>query len=504
MRKVRWLGVLVLAVTVALVANGPPARTQDGPVVAGICDGVICGPSGAFSPATFPTLTPIDWGAFPAARARDYAPAEGARAWYVGLGGSDDGAGTQAEPLATIEAAVLAAGAGDVIWVADGDYVIGAPGDYEALILEVPGVTLAAEHSGGARLVPHSGEDSAAIAMTVKADGVTVDGFLIANFREAGIEFGRTNGPQRGAVLQHLRIDHCGEGIRAAYGGNGQPIVDGLLVYDVWLLDNTVIGLQCGEGPCNNLRLEALRIEMAGGDTGDSGADALALESGENIVVFNVEISGAAGDGIDLKTSTAAVANVWVHDIGRNGIKIWHGGDIINALVVNTGADAAIVTEAGVYRLLNVLVARHNWGDSAYAMSAAYDSSDQLGRVEIINSVFYQNAGAVWISSAMALDVQNSVFFGSGNGQELEWRDLTVGENAQPVSALEAAGGGSGNLGFIDPLFIDPEMSNFEFGDGSPLQDAGTDAVPLPGFDLYGRPRVVGAAVDLGPWERQR
>ncbi len=68
MHKIRWLGVLVLAVVVALVANGPPARTQEGSEIAGICDGAICGPSGAFSPATFPTLTSIDWSAFPTAR----------------------------------------------------------------------------------------------------------------------------------------------------------------------------------------------------------------------------------------------------------------------------------------------------------------------------------------------------------------------------------------------------------------------------------------------------
>ncbi len=53
-------------------------------------------------------------------------------------------------------------------------------------------------------------------------------------------------------------------------------------------------------------------------------------------------------------------------------------------------------------------------------------------RVEIINSVFYQNSGAVWISPAIELDVQNSLFFGSGNGQELVWEPVEVGETKRP------------------------------------------------------------------------
>jgi hypothetical protein len=498
----RWHRYSVLLAAALILAGTihTPGLAQEAPI--GICDGAICGPSRAFTVDQFPTLTEIDWGAFPTPADRAYAPQDGGQAWIVAPDGSDTNPGTADAPFATLGHAVEVAQAGDVIWVADGEYQIGGADFYEGLILETPAITLAAQHIGGAILTP--ADPYTQIGIAARADDLIVDGFVIRGFSGVGIEFGRTaSPPQRSARLQHLLVEGSEEGIRAAYGGNGTPLIDGLLVYDVWLRQISSIAMQCGEGPCNSLRWEALRIEMPTDDTGNSALDALAVESGDNILVFNAEISGASADGIDLKSTRNVVANVIVHDIGRNGIKLWRGGDVINALVYNTDADAAIVFDAGApYRVLNTLVARHSWGQSAYAMSAAYDHPTEPGQLQIINSVFYQNSGAIWVAPAFTLDVQNSIFFGSGNGQELIWGDLGIGEQDQPLSALEAAGGGSNNLGFVDPVFANPDAGDYAWDTTSPLFDAGTTtAVPLPDFDLYGHPRVVGLSVDLGPWE---
>jgi hypothetical protein len=489
-----WIGIAAI-----LLVPVPITAAQDHPPEPGICDGAICGPSGAFTVASFPTLTDIDWTAFPANPARPYTAA--GQTFYVATDGRDTNPGTADAPFATLTYAAEQAQPGDVIWVKDGDYALGEAGAYEALALDTPGITLAAEHPGAVVLRPASADHVVGIA--ARADDLIIDGFVLQGFRDVGIEYGRDSSPQRQLVIKHVKVEQTQEAIRSTYAGDGsQSLVDGLLIYDAWLRDISVIGLQCGMGPCDNMRWEALRVEMrTSGDSGNSGDDALALESGENIVVFNADVSGAAADGIDLKTAHAAVANVIVHDIGRNGIKIWHGGDIVNALVYNTDADAAIVFEAGRYRMLNTLVARHSWGESAYAMTAAYDEPTEAGRVEIVNSVFYQNAGAVWISPALELDVQHSLFFGSGNEQELIWGDVSAGEMDAPISSIEAAGGGSGNLDFVDPGFADPDAGDYAWDATSPLLDAGTAAVPLPDFDLYGHPRVVGLAVDLGPVE---
>ena len=496
-----WLRmVFVLGVITVLAALPVPGAAQESTPEPGICDGAICGPSGAFSVPSFPTLTDITWEAFPANPARDYA---GERTLWVAADGSDSNDGTEDAPLASINYAVEIAQPGDVIWVRDGVYELGDPEIYEGLILVTPGITLAAEHVGAVTLVPAPGGDMPAIGIQAVADDLVIDGFVVWGFRSVGIEFGRGDSPQRNLVLRHLLVEQTEEGIRAAYVGDGsQPVIDGLLLYDVWLRNIQFIGLQCGEGPCDNMRFEALRIDMSAAEAGDTAADALAVESGQNVVVFNAEVSGASGDGIDLKSSRNAVANVIVRDLGRNGIKLWHGGDVINALVYNTGADAALVFEVGdTYRVLNTIVARHSWGVSAYAMSVAYDSPDEPGRLEIINSVFYQNAGAIWVSPAFELDVRNSIFFGSGNEQELIWDPIAVGEADSPISALGAAG--TDNLGFVDPLFANPDAGDFSWGGDSPLLDAGALIDGLPDFDLSGRPRVSGAGVDLGPWERE-
>ena len=499
--RLQSLALFALIVLGLAIPSPAPTRAQPAPV--GICAGDICGPSRSFTVESFPTLTAIDWGAFPANPPRPWllerADRAGGRDLYVAPDGNDQDPGTRDAPLATLNHAVEIAESDDVIIVEDGEYPIGGDDLYEGLILNTPNVTLMAENIGGATLVPASAYT--VVGIQARADNLIIDGFVIRGFRSVGVEFGNVEQPQRHLMLRHLLVEQTEEGIRSAYGGDGsQPVIDGMLIYDVWLRAISLIGLQCGEGPCVNMRWEALRVDMSGGDEGNSGADGIAVESGENIVVFNVEVSGAEGDGIDLKSARNAVANAWVHDLGRNGIKLWQDGDVINCLVYNTDADAAIVFEAGTYRVLNTLVARHAWGDSAYTLSAAYDSQDQPGRLEIVNSVFYQNAGAVWVSPAIDLSVRHSLFFGAGNGSELEWNGIYVGELAEPISALGAAG--ANNLDFVDPMFANPDAGNYAFGPESPIFDAGTaEGVTLPEFDLYGNPRVVGLAPDLGPVE---
>lgn len=491
-------GPAIILIAAALFVPARPSLAQP---PAGICDGAICGPSGAFSVPSFPTLNDITWDAFPTPAVRPHTPGDGGREIRVAPGGDDDNPGTADQPLASLGRAVELAGPGDVIWAADGEYRIGAADLYEGLILETPGVTLAAETIGGAVLRP--ADPYTQVGIAARADDLVVDGFVVRDFPGVGVEFGRVASPQRNLVLQHLRVEGTDEGIRAVYGSSGAPVTDGLLVYDVWLRDIRAIGMQCGEGPCLNMRWEALRVELPTGDEGSSALDGLAVESGENVVVFNADVSGASADGIDLKASRVAVANVIVHDLGRNGIKLWRGGDVINALVHHTGADAALVFESGAnYRVLNTLVARHSPDANAYAMTAAYDNRDEPGRVEIVNSVFYRNSGPIWIAPQFELNVQNTLMVGSANGQELVWGDVSIGELDAPVSALEAAGGGGALLDFVEPGFADPDAGDFAWGTDSPLFDAGTSGVvPLPDFDLYGNPRVVGLAVDLGPWE---
>lgn len=59
------------------------------------------------------------------------------------------------------------------------------------------------------------------------------------------------------------------------------------------------------------------------------------------------------------------------------------------------------------------------------------------------------------------------------------------------------------NLIGVDPLFVDPESSDYHLGAGSPAIDAGENDPPggLGGADLDGLPRIVNGVVDIGMYE---
>ncbi len=510
--RVLWVVTLCLAAAWPALAQGPGPDWQpvylDEP---GICEGgLICGPSGALIVDTFPTIADVDWAAFPTNPTRPYTPAPGGRFWFVATDGDDAAPGDESAPLRTLDRAVELARSGDVILVRDGEYPIGLNDD--SLILDTPGVVLAAEHVGGVTLVPRSEEWAWLSAIVARADDLVIDGFVIRGFsRGYGILFGRLESPQHNLVLRHLRIEDASDGIRSAIpegAVNPQPVIEGLRLYDVALREIDTVGFNCGEGPCDDVRIDSLSIAMPTSGSGENSySDGVAIENGDNTVVFSAEISGLGSDGLDFKGTRVAVANVIVHDVARNGIKFWQDGDVINALVYNTGADAAIVFDGGgSYRILNSVIARHAVGESAYAGTIAYDHPDEPGTLAVINSIFYQNAGALWVSGAFALDVQYSLFYGSSNGEELIWalpEAIAVGEGEAPVETLEAAGGGCCLLPFTDPGFAAPDQGDYTLLPGAYGRDRGvSDGVEaLPPFDLLGRPRIAGGEIDLGPYE---
>ena len=58
------------------------------------------------------------------------------------------------------------------------------------------------------------------------------------------------------------------------------------------------------------------------------------------------------------------------------------------------------------------------------------------------------------------------------------------------------------NLNALDPLFVDADNGDLHLTEGSPMIDAGYPQTPdLPETDLDGKPRVQGAAVDIGAYE---
>ena len=175
-------------------------------------------------------------------------------------------------------------------------------------------------------------------------------------FKDVGVYVGNPHTVRR-VVLEDLNVKDSAGGLAGAYEEG--VLVEGLLVQRVFLEDIKDIGFQFGVGEGRDVHIVGLHVQMSGAPSDNSGFDGLAFERGTNVLIENSIVEGAGADGIDLKAGQVAVVNSIVRHVGRNGIKLWSGGDVINTLVYDTGADAQVVTQAGTYRLINSTFAYH-------------------------------------------------------------------------------------------------------------------------------------------------
>ena len=467
------------------------------------------GPTGASPPGRhegfelleLPTGT-VDPARFPKAPGVPYRPRTGARAWFVAPGGTGDG-DSLASPAGDVRRTVEQAGDGDVVWLKGGAYKVGAADDEFALRVHKRVVVAAWP---GQRAVLEPLEDGPTYGIDLQGDGAVLDGLELRGFSQAGIYFGRVKKPQKGAIIARVKVEGGTDGIRSQVrAGRGKsPLVEGLLVYDVQIR-GAAIGFNCGEGPCNDVRLERVLVDGGEEDArgeGHSGADAIAFESGDNIAIVDSTVRAVGADGFDLKARRVLLHGAQVRGVGRNGIKLWYGGELVNCLVYGTGADAAIVFDHGAdYRIVHTTVARHGRRGEAYSLTMAYDHPRQPGRLEIVNSMFWDNAGPVWVSGATELVITNSLFSRSKGGTEILWAKSPEVTIARYEDVPKRLPGSRGVLIGSDPRFVDPDQGDFRLGPTSPAIDRGSNLEHPPRHDLAGRPRRIGERPDLGPFE---
>ncbi len=444
----------------------------------------------------YPTVSGIDFSKFP----KPPGPPTG-RALHVAPGGRG-GDGSAGRPFDSILPALRKAAAGDVLLLHAGRYPLPEPA-----VIETDGLRIAAAGDGPVTVVPEGGNGE---AFVIHGDRVVLEGFTVEGFKGSVITFGRTDRTQKDVVISKLVVKGGTDAFRSVVsdGNSKRPLLSGLLLSDVRIEGATLVGFNIGEGPVTDVRLEKVTVAMPRGDSGNSGADAVAVERGDNILIRGCDIAGASADGIDLKATRVAVYDTVIHDVGRNGVKFWHGGDLVNSLVHHTGADAAIVLDGGgTYRILHTIVAFHAPGGEAYTLTCAYDHPDEKSDLTIANSIFYKNAGPVWVSRGTTLRVTRSLFTGARGGTELVLQkkgdaELSV-EDDGGWKALEKAGIAEGNLPMTAaPLFADEAKGDYRLKPGSPGIDAGAPAKEAyPPSDRLGAKRVQGRAPDLGPVE---
>jgi hypothetical protein len=108
------------------------------------------------------------------------------------------------------------------------------------------------------------------------------------------------------------------------------------------------------------------------------------------------------------------------------------------------------------------------------------------GTVSLVNNIVaFAEKGVQIGSSATILAFSHNDVFGNTNADYVDYT---------PPSDM-------GNIS-LDPLFNDRANGNFHLLSGSPCIDAGDDSAVAGGStDLDGRPRILGARVDIGAYE---
>lgn len=500
MGSYRSLSLLLLIILLFGVycSSGSPPGENSGPPLQNPTQGSGGGHSGTGgapagnNPADFPTSVDLDFSALP----DDPGPCSGGNTFHVAIGGDDGNSGSSASPLRTIVHALQVAQSGDSILVHSGTYPEGEDGEYRSLLMTRSQIRLCSAPGETVTVTPRTPAHT--YGMQILANDTLIDGINLSGFPSALVVLGEGPGLQN-IYLRNLTLSATGstgkDGI-ATYNSS----VDGLYLSNV-TVNQAFIGIQCNQGPCRNWRFDRVVVNNDPSQ-GDTGQDAIAIEAGDNFLLTNVEVRGAAGDGLDFKGSRVAVFNANVHDNTRNGVKFWRGGDLVNSFVVNQGADAAVVFDgAGVYRIVNSLIAYQNFPQGgSYTMTVAYDHPGDPVTLTIVNSVFFNNSGSIWISPATQAIVHNSLLTPAVDGEIFTKGNQGVG-NGDLVSALASVANASGNLDFnSNPLYVQPP-SDFHFSINSPLKNAGEVPENFPSYDFAGNPRIQGNAPDLGPLE---
>lgn len=237
------------------------------------------------------------------------------------------------------------------------------------------------------------------------------------------------------------------------------------------------------------LRISDVEVRNETAGSGSTAVDGFALVNCHRALIDNCLLEKIEGDGIDAKSTRVAVINTLLTRIGRNGVKFWRDGELINSVIHSAGADAAFVIERGPARMIHSVLAVKGDG---YSGTYAYGQGSGE-KFEVINSILV-NLDHTFYLGTSDLRSLNSLYFNLPAG-------LYSGAVSAPtVSALNGLTGCAGNRA-ADPLLVDPDRGDFRTAHSSTARAGGTGGGLLPSFDYYGNPRRPGAPRAVGPVE---
>jgi len=420
-------------------------------------------------------------------------------AYYVATNGNDENAGTISSPFATIAHALEIAKEGDAVFVRSGTYAT------DTLTITQSDFVLVAYPNESVTL--KKSNDNVAIRIDGKIHDVTVDRINIDGF-DNGIIYGNA-ATQKSLIFKNLKISNVVTGIENDYPEHTDYLVDGLLVKNVEMTNVTGMGINCGDeqNKCaKNVMIRGVRVFGADNPEDFTGSDSLAMVSSDNILVLGSTFANAPGDSMDFKATRVSVVNSVAARPNRNGIKFWQDGEMINTIIYDSGADAAVVfdpeKDGTEFRMINSVVARHSIRSPpddrySYAMTFGYDFP-RKSTIVIKNSIIYDMPGPIFVNKESALDIRNNIFsefihedglFEYGN------------EKIYNVTELNSKSYAKNNL-YTGPMFTNPAGHDFTLLNGSPAIDSGLNGSDIPNFDRNRTTRPKGNGIDIGPYER--
>jgi hypothetical protein len=428
--------------------------------------------------------------------------------YYVAPDGRDDNPGTLSRPWATLQHAADTMAPGDTVYVRGGIY-------HQRVALTRSGtveqpITYAA-YPGETVWLDGQGVDWK-YAFDLGNPGVShivIDGLNMRHWHDSTgdgacvIAWSESDD----VVIRHLELHHCGHGGISFFQNS-----DDILVEDVVSHDNTLVGIDCGIGPCRRWILRRVRALDNGTGESDTAADGIAVESGDDILVEDCEASGNSGDGFDFKSTGTRLHRIVARDNGRNNIKLWgQRSSLRNGLAVDSGLTSLVLSGGGSYTVTNTLIANRR----SYGYLAEFGAdNDQVTPVRLYNTIFYNDDSQMggttaYFSTGVHLQADHNLYYNPyrendvicayflGAGEEA----CFTSEQIKDGTWFVRSGQGERSL-YADPVFVDAAGKDFHLSADSPAVDAGT-SVWAPDEDLEGYPRPTGSVPDLGPYEYQ-
>lgn len=423
---------------------------------------------------------------------------------WVAEDGSDQATGTSGAPWATLQHAVDAAVAGDVVCVEAGTYVedevvVGASGSVAKPI------TLRADDDADVTL-------QGAIGFDQGVSHWVLEGLAVTGFDVWGVT---VLGDNEDIVLRELDVSGGEAAIHLTVGASGDdPVfgpVEDVVIESCTLSDVVYTALDCTPGPCDELTIRDVEVSGAGVEAGFAG-DGIAVERGEHVVVEDCHVHDNGGDGIDIGSrdlgSDMPGIVVRRNRVGRNlhnGIKVWAGGRIENNLVWRCG-DTLLVLEGGTYTVVNNTFASLD-GYSYMAVLGNYDAEHDA-TVLLENNIFFNDDAdmggtLVLVPARTTLDADYNLYFNPYRTEDVICSDAVLGgacfsgEEIDDGTFFVASGQGEHSV-YADPLFLSASGDDFRLTSESPAVDAGS-MTHAPSDDLAGDPRD--ASPDLGAYE---